>query len=101
MIFKEIAQYKSALKKFFKSQGKAVVFFERNFKSSHTQVQTVAVPKDKADKCMEVFMDNAKQLGLDLVEIPERSDLKDIVAPGKNVALYKMKLMYNGECSIV
>lgn len=82
-----MAKYKSALKKFFKSQDKAVVFFERNFKSSHTQIQTVALPKEKAKFCMQAFMDTAEQLGLDLAEIPERSELKEIVSPGKLLGL--------------
>ena len=80
----EIAKYKIALKKFFKTQGKAVVFFERNFKSSHTQVQSVAIPLEKADHCMSVFMSNAEQLKVDLVEIPERSELKEIVPAGQS-----------------
>lgn len=59
-----------------------MVFFERNFKSSHTQIQTVAIPNDRADECMTVFMDNAQQLGIALDEIPERSELKEIIQPG-------------------
>lgn len=72
------------MKKFFKSKDMVAVFFERNFKSSHTQVQTVPIPKDKADMCMQVFMDHAESSSVDLVEIPERSDLKEIIPTGKN-----------------
>ena len=61
-----------------------MVFFERNFKSSHTQVQSVAIPLEKADQCMSVFMSNAEQLKVDLVEIPERSELKEIVPAGQS-----------------
>lgn len=82
MLLKEIEKYKGALKKFFKSQGKAVVFFERNFKSSHTQIQTVPIAKEHASNCMEVFMSYAAEAGIDLVEIPERSELKQIIPIG-------------------
>lgn len=71
-----------------------MVFFERNFKSSHTQVQTVAIPKGKAEQCMSVFMENAEQLKVDLVEIPERSELKEIVPAGKSVISLCLKLCH-------
>lgn len=38
---------------------------------------------------MQVFMDNASQLGIDLVEIPERSDLKEIVPAGTTLTIVK------------
>ena len=62
-----------------------MVFFERNFKSSHTQIQTVPIPKDHAANCLEVFMSYAAEAGIDLAEIPERSELKEIVPAGTSV----------------
>ena len=72
-----------------------MVFFERNFKSSHTQVQSVAIPLEKANQCMSVFMSNAEQLKVDLVEIPERSELKEIVPVGQylNILTTPLKVM--------
>jgi len=52
--WQEIEKYKAALGKFYKTQGKVPLFFERNFKSSHTQLQTVAVDKSVAENCMTV-----------------------------------------------
>jgi hypothetical protein len=47
--------FKCALKKFFKKQHKVPVFFERNFKTSHLQIQTVPVPCDMATRLKDVF----------------------------------------------
>lgn len=38
-VVEEIDQYKSALRKFFRSQGKRCVAFERNYRSQHLQLQ--------------------------------------------------------------
>jgi len=47
--------FKCALKKFFKKQQKVPVFFERNFKTSHLQIQTVPIPCDMATCLKDVF----------------------------------------------
>lgn len=46
-VLEEIAKFKNSLKKYFESIGKDVLFFERNFKSPHLQVQVVPIPKSK------------------------------------------------------
>lgn len=40
----EINKFKKALIKLFKSEGLVTVFFERNYKSHHMQLQVVALP---------------------------------------------------------
>lgn len=47
--------FKSALKKFFRKQHKVPVFFERNYKTSHLQIQTVPVPCDMTARLKDVF----------------------------------------------
>ncbi|XP_036363456.1 CWF19-like protein 1 isoform X2 [Octopus sinensis] len=42
-VVEEIEKYKSNLRKYFKCVGKVVVFFERNYKTSHLQIQIVNV----------------------------------------------------------
>jgi hypothetical protein len=44
----EMEKMKTALIQYFDSQNKFPVFFERNYKSSHMQIQVVPIPKDKA-----------------------------------------------------
>lgn len=41
----EVNKFKTQLIKYFEAEGKAVVFFERNFKSPHLQVQVVPILK--------------------------------------------------------
>nr|CAD7605010.1 unnamed protein product [Timema genevievae] len=47
--------FKSALKKYFKTQEKVPVFFERNYKTSHLQMQVVPVHVKLADQLKEMF----------------------------------------------
>lgn len=46
-VLEEIDKFKDSLKTYFDSIGKAVLIFERNFKSPHLQVQVVPIPKEK------------------------------------------------------
>ncbi|XP_078000079.1 CWF19-like protein 1 [Glandiceps talaboti] len=78
----EIEQYKTSLRKMFKSQGKSCVIFERNFRSQHLQMQVVPVPEDKAVTVSEVFQEYGEQQKLEINEIPTHSDLKQIISTG-------------------
>jgi len=74
--------YKSALRKCYKSQRKVAVFYERNFKSSHLQIQVIPVPGSVAHNIPQAFEDGAEQHKLDLQEIPKLTDLKQVMQPG-------------------
>ncbi|KAL8597581.1 hypothetical protein ACOMHN_001512 [Nucella lapillus] len=76
------APEESSLRKYFKAEGKTVVFFERNYKSSHLQVQCVPVPSDTLQELKDTFMQCAEAQSFELFEIPKHSDLKQIVAVG-------------------
>jgi hypothetical protein len=77
----EIEQYKLALRKCFKKSNKSVVFFERNYKTSHLQIQAVPVSVESSD-VKEAFLDCAHRQNIDLQEIPTYSDLKQINSEG-------------------
>jgi hypothetical protein len=77
----EIEKFKRALKKFFRKQQKVPVFFERNFKTSHLQIQAVPIPCDMATRLKDVFQDNAEQRGLQLDELPPHANLSQVVTP--------------------
>jgi hypothetical protein len=47
--------FKSALKKYFKKLRRVPVFFERNYKTSHLQIQTVPIPCSMANRLKRVF----------------------------------------------
>ncbi|ELK35651.1 CWF19-like protein 1 [Myotis davidii] len=62
-VVEEVEKYKATLRKFFKSRGKRCILFERNYKSHHLQLQ-------------------AQEQQIELLEIPEHSDIKQIAQPG-------------------
>ncbi|CAG2205549.1 CWF19-like protein 1 [Mytilus edulis] len=81
-VIDEINRYKTALKKFFKQIGKSVVFFERNYKTQHLQIQVVPVPIDCVQELKDAFMQCSEEENVELNEIPKHSDLKQIVPSG-------------------
>ncbi|NWI13439.1 C19L1 protein, partial [Crypturellus soui] len=83
-VVEEVTKYKSALKEFFRSQGKRYVLFERNYKSQHLQLQVIPLPLNlcTAEDIKEAFITQAQEQQIDLVEIPEHSDIKQVAQPG-------------------
>ncbi|XP_076153073.1 CWF19-like protein 1 [Alosa pseudoharengus] len=83
-VVEELDKYKSAMRKFYKSLGKRCVLFERNYRSQHLQLQAVPVPLDKCatEDLKEAFMVQAQEQQIELMEIPEHTDLKQIAPPG-------------------
>lgn len=51
----EIKKFKDALGRFFGAQDKVPVFFERNYKTSHLQIQVVPVPQQALRELLEIF----------------------------------------------
>ncbi|XP_078276031.1 CWF19-like protein 1 isoform X1 [Rhinoraja longicauda] len=80
----EVEKCKVALKRFYKSIGKRFVMFERNYKSQHLQLQVVPVPIQccTTDDIKEAYIVQAEEQQMELLEIPEHSDLKQIIQPG-------------------
>lgn len=82
-VLEELEKYKTALRNFYKAKGKSVVFYERNFKSPHLQIQVIPVPSSTSFKVKEVFLECGKEQGYDLDEIPKHTVLKQVVKPGR------------------
>ncbi|XP_029283861.1 LOW QUALITY PROTEIN: CWF19-like protein 1, partial [Cottoperca gobio] len=80
----EMDKYKTALKSFYKSKGERCVLFERNYRSQHLQLQVVPVPLNRCttEDIKEAFMVQAQEQQMELMEIPEHTDLKQIAPPG-------------------
>ncbi|XP_067860890.1 CWF19-like protein 1 isoform X1 [Heptranchias perlo] len=83
-VIEEVEKCKLALKKFYESKGKRFVMFERNYRSQHLQLQVVPVPVQccTTDDIKEAFIVQAEEQQMELLEIPEHSDLKQIIQPG-------------------
>lgn len=69
--------------KYFKTKNKCVVFFERNFKTQHFQIQVFAISNDKAFFLKDAFMGASQQQNIELNEIPEFTDLQQILEPNR------------------
>ncbi|XP_006119667.1 CWF19-like protein 1 isoform X2 [Pelodiscus sinensis] len=77
-VMEEVDKYKSALKEFFRSKGKRCVLFERNYRSQHLQLQVIPVPLSccTTEDIKESFILQAQEQQIELLEIPEHSDIK-------------------------
>ncbi|TSK13549.1 CWF19-like protein 1 [Bagarius yarrelli] len=73
----ELQKYKSAVRNLYKSRGRRCILFERNYRSQHLQLQTCSTEDIK-----EAFMVQAQEQQMELMEIPEHTDLKQIAPPG-------------------
>uniref|UniRef100_A0A663DTU1 CWF19-like protein 1 n=1 Tax=Aquila chrysaetos chrysaetos TaxID=223781 RepID=A0A663DTU1_AQUCH len=83
-VVEEVTKYKSALKEFFRSKGKRYVLFERNYRSQHLQLQVIPVPLDHctSEDIKESFIAQAQEQQIELLEIPEHSDITQVAQPG-------------------
>ncbi|KAM3927554.1 CWF19-like protein 1 [Leptodactylus fuscus] len=83
-VVEECEKYKASLKKFYKSKGKRYVMFERNYRSQHLQLQVVPLPLSccTTEDIKESFIVQAQEQNIELLEIPEHTDIKQIVQPG-------------------
>ncbi len=79
---KEVGRFKSALRKCFKKQGKVAVFFERNYKSQHMQLQAVPLPRECAPSVKSVFLDTAESQQIEMAEVPDHASLAQMAEPG-------------------
>lgn len=55
-VLDEISKFKDALNKFYNQNGKVAVFFERNYKTSHMQLQVIPIPKNATKHLKDTFM---------------------------------------------
>ncbi|XP_044736646.1 CWF19-like protein 1 [Chrysoperla carnea] len=78
----EIEQFKKSLVKYFDSKNEVPVFFERNYKTSHLQIQVVPIPKQATRELKEIFIDEANGHGIQLEELPDISQLQTAIPKG-------------------
>lgn len=76
--FQELELFKRALKKFYESKNMCCVFFERNYKSSHMQVNAIGIDKDVEWQIKETFNEKAEEFSLTFETIPKLMSSKDL-----------------------
>ncbi|XP_063894246.1 CWF19-like protein 1 [Helicoverpa armigera] len=81
-IIEEIKKFKGALKKFYASMGMLVVFFERNYRTSHMQIQSVPVPRQCEPQLLEIFQDEAGINSIQMEVLPPYTDIRQVTLPG-------------------
>ncbi|KAK0089641.1 hypothetical protein PV325_006351 [Microctonus aethiopoides] len=89
----EIEQNKKAITRYYADSGRVPVFFERNYKSSHCQLQVVPVPKHLEPALEETFRGIAESQNLELISL--RSPLKKVAPPGTTYFYIQLP---NGDC---
>lgn len=76
--FQELELFKRALRKFYESKNMCAVFFERNYKTSHMQVNAIGVDKDVEWNIKETFNEKAEEFSLQFETIPKLMSSKDL-----------------------
>lgn len=79
----ELKKFQTALKKFFKKKGMAPLFFERNFRTSHFQMQVIPLQKSTAGKLKDSFLNTAQEFDIKLDELPDHCKLEDASVANK------------------
>jgi len=82
-VSEEVNKFKSCLRKMFKKHGKVAVFFERNYKTQHLQIQVVPVIKEDATLVTKQFLDQASAREIDLNEIPSHVPVSQLAVQGQ------------------
>lgn len=101
-VWKELELFKRALKKYFESnfysflfksttqqkhnvilqqflaRRKVTVFFERNYKTSHMQINAIGLDKDQEWKIKDTFNEKAEEFGIQFEELPKITNSKDL-----------------------
>ncbi|CAO1299250.1 unnamed protein product [Diamesa hyperborea] len=76
--FQELELFKRALKKYFESKDMVAIFFERNYKTSHLQINAIGIAKDMEWQIKATFDDKSEEFGLSFETIPKLESSKDL-----------------------
>lgn len=80
--WRELELFKAALTKMFAAVDKATFFFERNYRSSHLQINVVAVDQRNEWQVKHAFVDAAEKYDLQLEELPPFREPADLPPHG-------------------
>jgi hypothetical protein len=97
-LLEDITKYKMALVSYFKAKNKCVIFFERHFRTKHMLINVLAVGMDKSYLLKDAFMSFAKDQDVHLNEIPEFTNLKQVL--NANHSFYYLELPNEQEDSL-
>lgn len=80
--FQELEIFKRSLKKLYDSMDQVVVFFERNYMSSHMNMNALGIPREIEWQLPETLKDKADEFSLQFETIPKITSAKDLPERG-------------------
>ncbi|MCP9260639.1 CWF19-like protein 1 [Dirofilaria immitis] len=86
----DVKKYKDALTLMFNKQGKLPVFFERNYKTQHLQIQVVPIPKTCSRALRSSFLNAAQMKNIEMVFLEEKEEIWDLVNEGRPYFLVEL-----------
>lgn len=78
----ELEKFKTALRAYYASQEQVVVFYERNYKSSHLQINAIPVPKSIEWQIKLTFDDKAEEFNLPFETVPKLTEPTELPEKG-------------------
>ncbi|KAH7722384.1 Protein F17A9.2 [Aphelenchoides avenae] len=78
----EAARYRDAFSLMCDKAGKVLCVFERNYKTSHLQLQMVPVPKERGKAMRSAFIEAAQARNIELTFLKEDEQVWDLVNEG-------------------
>lgn len=82
-LMEELEKFKGSLVKYFEKQSRGVIFFERNFRSVHWQLQVVPIPLSNINELPQKIKSISANYfdDSDYIDIPDSCSLRDIIPP--------------------
>ncbi|KAI4469250.1 cwf19 cell cycle control protein [Holotrichia oblita] len=82
-VLDEIEQFKEAITQFYSRNETVPVFFERNYKTSHMQLQCIPIPTAAQQDLEDIFQDEAECQNIKLNNLDPTSRLNQVVESNK------------------
>ncbi|XP_019880026.1 CWF19-like protein 1 [Aethina tumida] len=79
-VLQEINMYKEAVQKFYSRRDHVGIFFERNYKTSHMQMQAIPIPKRALRELKQIFIDESESQGFKLTLLDPSLRLDQVVS---------------------
>ncbi|XP_018327175.1 CWF19-like protein 1 [Agrilus planipennis] len=94
-VLSEIEKFKKAIIDFYSTSQNVTIFFERNYKTSHMQIQAVPVPKKLSNVLANSFLNEAEENGFDLEKLDSCNRIDQVLQKG--VPYFVVELPDKGE----
>ena len=78
----ELEQFKCSLREYFKTLNKVVAFFERNYRSSHAQINVVAIEESLEWQIKNALDDKSEEYNLEMETLPKLTEATQLPERG-------------------